>query len=380
MKVQNLLLHCLQVQQTDQNYWMSATIKVLYIDDEENNLSSFRASFRRQYEIYTAISAEEGMEILKNIPVHVVIADQRMPGTTGVEFFKQIIKTHPDPTRVLLTGYTDIEALADAINHGDIYNYITKPWANLELHNCIKNAYEYYVNKIELRNKVSELEKTNDELNRFIYSISHELRAPLVSVMGIINLVKLEQHPDANNEYWSLVETCANKLDYYIQKTLQYYKNAKDNSPIAKIDFRALVDDLIEIYSLSDRDTKFNIDINQNVDFYGDAFRIEVILGNLISNAIKYQKEGSADKQVDVHIFVDEMCAEISIKDNGMGILKDHIEKIFTQFFKGKTHHGSGLGLFIAKEALTKINGKISVVSVYEEGSVFKINIPNGKR
>jgi response regulator RpfG family c-di-GMP phosphodiesterase len=155
-------------------------VRVLYIDDEENNLQAFKASFRRQYEIYTAISAAEGLKILQNVSIQVILADQKMPGTTGVEFFKSITETFPDPIRILLTGYTDIEALADAINHGDIYRYITKPWNDLELHNSIKNAYDAYRAKIDLRNKVAELEKTNDELNRFIYSISHELRAPLV--------------------------------------------------------------------------------------------------------------------------------------------------------------------------------------------------------
>ena len=151
---------------------ISQSIKVLYIDDEENNLLAFKASFRRLYEIYTAISAADGLKILKSVNIQVVIADQKMPNTTGVEFFKSISQTYPDPVRILLTGYTDIEALADAINHGDIYRYITKPWNDLELHNSIKNAYEAYKAKIDLRNKIDELEKANDELNHFIYSVS----------------------------------------------------------------------------------------------------------------------------------------------------------------------------------------------------------------
>ena len=138
------------------------TIRVLYIDDEENNLNAFKAGFRRQYEIYTAISASDGLKILQNVPVHIILADQKMPQTTGVEFFKSISESFPDPIRILLTGYTDIEALADAINHGDIYRYITKPWNDLELHNSIKNAYDAYKAKIDLREKIAELEKSND--------------------------------------------------------------------------------------------------------------------------------------------------------------------------------------------------------------------------
>jgi len=354
-------------------------VRVLYIDDEENNLHAFKASFRRQYEIYTAISAADGLKILENISIHVILADQKMPGITGVEFFKSITYSFPDPVRILLTGYTDIEALADAINHGDIYRYITKPWNDLELHNSIKNAYDAYKAKIDLRNKVAELEKTNDELNRFIYSISHELRAPLVSVMGIVNLVKMESLFESSGEYWGLIETCSNKLDYYIQKTLQYYKNNKTVSEHTPIEFRKLVRELIDLYSYSDKETRFNVTIDQSEPFFGDVFRIEVILGNLISNAIKYQKEGATDKRVDITIAVNPAEAEISISDNGMGILNEHLEKIFTQFFKSKVNHGSGLGLFIVKEALNKINGKIAVSSDLAEGTTFKITIPNAK-
>lgn len=357
----------------------SPAIRVLYIDDEENNLQAFKAGFRRQYEIYTATSAAEGQQILENVLIHVIIADQKMPGTTGVEFFKSITTTYPDPVRILLTGYTDIEALADAINHGDIYRYISKPWNDLELHNSIKNAHDAYRAKIDLRNKIAELEKTNDELNRFIYSISHELRAPLVSVMGIVNLVKMEDMYHTSGEYWGLVEACSNKLDYYIQKTLQYYKNNKVQSENTSINFKKLITELVELYSYTDKDTDFVININQEEEFVGDSFRIEVILGNLISNAIKYQKESETNKKVNIDISVTKEEAEILIKDNGIGILNEHLEKIFTQFFKSRNHHGSGLGLFIVKEALNKIHGKISVNSDSVNGTTFKIKIPNAR-
>ncbi|WP_256004446.1 hybrid sensor histidine kinase/response regulator [Pedobacter deserti] len=355
------------------------TIRVLYIDDEESNLVAFRAGFRRQYEIYTALSAVEGIELLENVEIHVILADQKMPEITGVEFFRRISETFPDPVRILLTGYTNIEALADAINHGDVYRYVTKPWNDLELHNSIKNAYDAYKAKIDLRNKVAELEKTNDELNRFIYSISHELRAPLVSTMGVVNLVKMEGLYDSCGEYWGLIESCSNKLDYYIQKTLQYYKNNKVASENSLVSFNSLVSELVDLYAYTDTDTKFDLNIRQTGPFYGDAFRIEVILGNLISNAIRYQKEDEQNKRVSISVLATEEAAEIIISDNGVGILNEHLEKIFTQFFKTKTNHGTGLGLFIVKEALNKINGRISVTSSDLEGTTFKIFIPNVK-
>lgn len=357
----------------------NSSVRVLYIDDEENNLHAFKAGFRRQYEIYTANSAAEGLKLLQSIEIHVIIADQKMPNTTGVEFFQSISETYPDPCKILLTGYTDIEALTNAINHGDVYRYIQKPWQDLDLSNTIKNAYDAYKAKVDLRNKIAELEKTNDELNRFIYSISHELRAPLVSVIGIVELVKMEGLFNSSGEYWPLIEICSNKLDYYIQKTLQYHKNSKTDSDTSIIEFKPMISELIELYTYGNKETQFTVDVNQPVTFKGDLFRVEVIMGNLISNAVKYQKVNEVNKNVRITVDVTPEFAEITITDNGVGILNEHLEKIFTQFFKSKNHHGSGLGLFIVKEALNKINGRISVSSNVDYGTTFKINIPNAK-
>lgn len=360
-------------------------IKILYIDDEEHNLESFKASFRRQYEIYTAISGSEAKNILNTASVHVIISDQRMPEMSGVEFFKSIKNSYPDPIRVLLTGYADIDTLAEAVNEGHIYRYLTKPWNELELNNCIINAYNSYQSNVALKEKVTELQKTNDELNRFIYSISHELRAPLASALGVIQLVKLENliEPQSQlSEYWSLMEGCCNKLDHNINKTLQYYKNHRYQIINEKIDFKALTSQLIALHKQANNVTDqiaFSIEINQPEGFWGDSFRIEIILGNLISNAIKFQKPSVADKKINVSIKVTPLDAQISVGDNGMGIFKEHLPNIFKQFFKGKHDIGSGLGLFIVKEALDKIEGTITVKSDIDEGSIFTIRIPNKK-
>ena len=99
---------------------MSA-INVLYIDDEPNNLVTFKAAFRRAFTVFTAESAEEGRTILEQNDIHVILSDQRMPKMTGIEFFESILSTHPEPIRILITGYTDINAVIDAINRGQVY-------------------------------------------------------------------------------------------------------------------------------------------------------------------------------------------------------------------------------------------------------------------
>lgn len=358
-------------------------IKVLYVDDEENNLSSFKANFRRLYEVYTAKSASAALDLLSQTEIHVILSDQRMPDMTGVELFKKVKKLYPDPIRILLTGYTDIEALAEAINEGDIYRYITKPWNELELNNSIHNAYDVYRTRQELNEKLAELQKTNDELNRFIYSISHELRAPLASALGVINLARLENVYDESEkgaEYWSLLEECCNRLDYNITSTLQYYKNSRNRTIKEDVDFNKLVEDLITIHKLANNvgdKIRFEVNIDQPDRFVGDVFRIEIILGNLISNAIKYQKPDEENKLIKIEIKANLIDAVIAITDNGVGILNDHLNKIFNQFFRINNQRGTGLGLFIVREALTKINGKISVDSTVNKGTTVTLRIPN---
>jgi response regulator RpfG family c-di-GMP phosphodiesterase len=119
-------------------------IKVLYIDDEINNLTAFKASFRRIFEVHLAENADEGLKILNENQIEIILSDQKMPGKTGVDFFEEIKQSHPDPMRILITAYSDIESIIDAINKGSVYRYIAKPWNNYELQLTIENAYQIY--------------------------------------------------------------------------------------------------------------------------------------------------------------------------------------------------------------------------------------------
>lgn len=353
-------------------------IAVLYIDDESNNLVSFQAAFRRKYKIFTANSAAQGMGILNNEEVHVIIADQRMPNSTGVEFFQIVRKAYPEPIRMLLTGYTDAEAIVDAINKGEIYRYIRKPWDEIELNNAIQNAYEIYVTRDKLSRKVAELEKTNDELNRFVYSTSHDLRSPLASVMGILNLAKMENSIEDPNGYMDMIEVCVNKMDTFIQKIIEYYKSIRVDEDFSKIDFNVLLEESIKLFKMQKPHLEYIIHVDQPVAFVNDAFRMSVIIDNLISNAVKYQNPERQNQKVEVTVKVNAEKATIKIEDNGVGILDQHLNNIFKMFFRSNNSvNGLGIGLYIVKEALTRIGGDISVHSTQGEGTAFYLEIPN---
>ena len=139
-------------------------INILYVDDEANNLVSFKAVFRIKYNIFTAISGEEAIKILHNNPINIIITDQRMPQMTGVEFLESILPQFPDPIRVLLTGYADMNAVVDAVNKGKIFHYLTKPWNEEELDMVINRAYDIYRQKIEEKELTDKLHLSNEQL------------------------------------------------------------------------------------------------------------------------------------------------------------------------------------------------------------------------
>jgi len=139
-------------------------ITILYVDDEENNLFSFKAAFRIKYNVITALTGEEALKILTEKPVQIIITDQRMPEMTGVEFLEKVLEKFPDTMRILLTGYTDMEAVVDAVNKGKIFHYLAKPWNEDELDLTINAAYAKYLEKVELRELNEKLEGSNEQL------------------------------------------------------------------------------------------------------------------------------------------------------------------------------------------------------------------------
>lgn len=138
------------------------SINVLYIDDEPHNLTAFKAAFRRNFNVFVAESAKDARKVIEENDIHIILSDQRMPVMTGIEFFESIIESHPEPIRILITGYTDINAVVDAINRGQVYKYLTKPWNEDDILIFVSTAYEVF----NLRRKNAELSKKLLDANR----------------------------------------------------------------------------------------------------------------------------------------------------------------------------------------------------------------------
>jgi response regulator RpfG family c-di-GMP phosphodiesterase len=159
----------------------SDPVRVLYLDDEEPNLFSFKAAFRRDFEIFTATEPHEAVRILDTEDIHVVLSDQRMPGISGVEFFELIMPDHPDCTRVLVTGYADTNAVVDAINKGQVYRFVSKPWNEEELRNVVTSAFRQHKSRISTNQSAATLMNALRSVDRELLDLIDRLGKTSIS-------------------------------------------------------------------------------------------------------------------------------------------------------------------------------------------------------
>lgn len=360
---------------------MSEKIKILYVDDELNNLIGFKASLRLDYQIFTAQNTIEAHKFLEKHPdIRVIFCDQRMPEVTGVEFFEEIRSKNPLPIRILLTAFTDIESVINAINRGHVFRYVKKPWMDEDIISAIEEANKFYLTTSMLSIKSEELHKAYIELDKFAYSVSHDIRGPLVGIAGGINLALNSNNLDEIKEILTLMEKSVIKLDVFIMNMHDYYSLERGELKIVDTDFKEIVNklkDVYGIYSLSEN-IAFDTHVEQNESFWSDEVYINLILTNLLSNAFKYQKKDGNNKSVSLNIKVNKGFANIVIKDTGTGIDNKYKNEIFDLFFRAHVQEaGSGFGLFNVKSALEKLNGKIEVDSILNEGTTFTVTIPH---
>jgi signal transduction histidine kinase len=353
----------------------------LYIDDEPHNLVGFKASFRLDYDVLLANSADEAMAMLeKDSDVQVIISDQRMPNKTGVEFFEEARLKFPAPVRMLLTGFTDIESVILAINKGNIFRYIPKPWTETEVRSAIEEGYKFYIAASMLEEKNMQLQKAYDELDKFAYSVTHDVRGPILSVLGAIGIAKQADTKEEKNEILDMMEKSIHRMDDFIQSMHTYYSLRRGELQIEEIDFEQLSMKLHELYDVSSRanETKLDIQVNQHGVFKSDMLSLEIVLNNLLSNAFKYQRPEESSKFVLLKIDVGESSATFAVEDNGMGIDESYLPDIFNMFYRASTDSpGSGFGLYNVKDALRKINGDVTVESTKGKGTAFVVSIPS---
>ncbi|WP_299457365.1 PAS domain-containing sensor histidine kinase [uncultured Microscilla sp.] len=250
------------------------------------------------------------------------------------------------------------------------------------LKQTIHTNKELSASRDNLEKTLEELEIRNFELDQFVYKVSHDLRAPLTSILGLVNLSKLDSdNAERLIGYIELIEKSTLKLDKFIKSLLEYSRSGRADIVTEKIDFEAMISDCIEDLKFMKNYERVQRDISLkgNQPFYSEPLRLRIILNNIISNAIKYQNTSVENSFLKVKIDLSTPdTAKLIFQDNGIGIAQEYQGDVFNMFFRGTENaEGSGLGLYIVKQTVEKMHGSISLSSDYGKGTHIILEVPN---
>jgi signal transduction histidine kinase len=378
---------------------------ILVLDDEPDVVRSVQDLLRLDYKVLGATRVEDAMKIMDEHDVHVVMTDQRMPGTSGVEFLSKVRSKHPEAIRLLFTGYADIRAVIDAINRGKVYRYINKPWDPDELQAIIREAVDRYNLIIEREHLMADLKSANEQLTQankqlheanelksaFIQVASHELRTPLTILVGLTNLASRSPNLQGPLKEWiSRIEIAARRLQRLVDQIVSMLAANQFDPPMncQPTDVKQLLqhaaDDVMPFVEL--RRQKLEQNIGSGVDPVNiDAEMIRDSIDHLLLNAIKFTPD---EGKITIGAERTEDGVEIRISDSGVGMNASETAKLFQPFFTGFdvsrhssghfdfNRRGIGLGLSVVKAFVNRHGGHIDVRSEPGKGTTFTIRLP----
>ncbi len=359
-----------------------------------DNEQKFRSLIQNSADAILVLNADYEIVYASNSLYQITgFTPEEVLGANVIEF------GHPDEREILLQYKTKVYS-NPGIPQNIVYRRITKDgtyiWCegttiNLLDDNIVQGIVinfrditqrRQYEDALKAANE--DLQKTNRELDKFVYSVSHDLRAPLSSMMGIVELAVTETEDEDMLMHLDMMRKSITKLDGFIVDILEYSRNARLEVRKQQIDFHDLMRDVTEnIKFMSEglgkkKKVKIQTHISGHQEFISDKGRIAIILNNLVSNAIRYANDMADEPYVNISVELKPEGAEIIVKDNGIGISKDKQEKVFDMFYRvSKSSVGSGLGLYLVREAASKLDGHITLESAPGVGSSFIVSIPN---
>lgn len=348
---------------------------ILCVDDEKDNVDALERLFRKKYQVLKATSGKEALELLKTHAVSLIISDQRMPNMTGVEFLNKSLKTHPDAMRILLTGYTDIESVIAAINSGQVYRYINKPWDPLDLQNTVDTAIERYEMRHELKEKNEALSKALDELkvldeskSNFMLLINHELKTPLTGMLSYLQLLEESSLTDDQKLYVDRIRKSADRLNDLIHDSLELVSAETGLTPVKKkkTSVEKLIDQVTNRFQMAaqNKGMDFSTDVS-GAQISADPDILTNVLSRLVDNAIKFGEEKSS---IELVAKSHDGQIQFSVKNKGKKVLdKKSIQKILKPFSLDEDiiHHskGTGLGLSVCQALLKTHDSALDIQS-----------------
>lgn len=384
---------------------------LLIIDDEPEVTLALERQFKRKYRVLKALSAQDALALLEKEPVQVIVSDQRMPDITGVEFFSMVKDRFPFTMRILLTGYADIQAVIDAINKGDVFKYIPKPWRNDDLEISVDEAFDRHAlleqNKLlteslqqansTLEQKVKQrtrslekanrrLEELNREKNQYIGMVAHDLRNPIGTSESFAGLL-LESYQDYTvEEHRTFLDIIQKSCGYSLQLISDFLNISKIEAGVFELQLssheyiRFITDIIIQNNHIARKKNQvihLNTSLNElyiNID----ANKMRQVVDNLLGNAMKYSPEESS---IEVSVETDPEGLTTRVTDQGPGIAPAELRTLFHAYRTASSRptggeKATGLGLAIAKMVVDAHKGTIDVKSEPGKGSSFFFTLP----
>jgi signal transduction histidine kinase len=380
---------------------------LLVVDDEPDLVQSVQDLLRREYRVLTATRAREGLQILEREKVHIVMTDQRMPEMTGVEFLRRLRDAYPDTVRLLFTAYSDLKTVTEAVNQGNVYRYLTKPWDAEDLRAVLRQAAEHYDLIAERKRLLAELQEKNRQLESanaelvqanelkkaFIRVASHELRTPQTIILGLADLARRTPGLAAPLHDWlERIYTSGQRLNAMTDQMLKLLLADRFDRPLVREP--AALGELLRLAAtdvatfIERRRQTLDVDLPADlgtVAVEADKIRDSVTL--LLLNAIKFTPDGGAIRLAARR--TPAGGAEIVVADTGMGIDRPSLARLFDPFFTRfdvskhssgvyeYDRRGLGLGLSLVKAFVDWHGGTVKAESEPGKGSTFTITLPS---
>lgn len=371
--------------------------KILYIDDEPENLVGFRISFSKLFDISTAENTADGYKLMQKNEFPVVLVDYKMPEENGIGFIERIKEEFDDVVFIVISGYADLEVVINAINMNCIKNFVQKPWNFNEMKIMLNNAIESYQirkeNKLlmsmlveknmQLAESVEREKSLNDLKSVFLRNISHEIRTPLNAIIGFASIVKEEVEDLAIKSHIDICIQNSYKLLRVIEDILLASILTTDRVEIHKEEFglAQLINELMVSRNsrcLNNSRVEFINDVDPEIILRNDKEKVRTAIDLLIDNANKFTEAGF----IKISAIAKSSEVEVHVSDSGIGIEAEKLKIIFEPFRQSdetnvRKFGGNGLGLFLSRTLIEILGGKIWCNSECGKGTTFSFSLPN---
>lgn len=364
---------------------MTAKRDILYVDDESANLLVFEAAFEDDFQVHLASSAREALAILEDKAIPVVVADQRMPEMTGVEMFQLLRQKYPHIQRIILSGFSDSEAIINAVNQGQVFQYLRKPWTYAELHTVLKralDAHDLIVQNSVLTERLVMAERTAS-LGKAAAEIAHEMGNQL-NVLPLVEVIEDEYSQDGQlMEFAAMARQTHERLSRLITEIKDFVR--RDSEPrthsgpsLHEVDLGQCIRELMSFLRFHRTIPTDSIHVHLNSSLAricGDPFKLQQVLVNLLANAAHAIRDRPDGR---IELCLEQSAAEfrLTVADNGCGIPQDVLPHIWEPFFSTKGALGTGLGLDVVRNIIAAHGGDIACESIPDVGTTFTINLP----